>query len=57
MDKGWLHFLLGDFLLKRMGSALVRTARAVPAWGVPCVRKRKTSVAAIAIRISSHDTA
>ena len=56
MDKGWLHFLLRDFLLKRMGSALVRTARAVPAWGVPCVRK-KTSVAAIAIRISSRDAA
>ena len=51
MDKGWLNFLLPDFLLKRMDGvgAVENNARSADY----AMRSKKKNI----IRISSHDTA
>ena len=53
MDKGWLNFLLPDFLLKRMDGvcAVENTARSADLGSA--MRSKKKNI----IRISSHDTA
>ena len=53
MDKGSLHFLLPDFLLKRMDGvcAVENSARSADLGSA--MREKKNNI----IRISSHDTA
>ena len=53
MDKGWLNFLLPDFLLKRMDGvgAVENNARSADMGSA--MRSKKKNI----IRISSHDTA
>ena len=55
MDKGWLHFLLPDFLLKRInGVCAVENENSERSADLgSAMRSKKKNI----IRISSHDTA